>query len=288
MEYKDVVRDVLSNEKLRDFIVASLRESMTYLGFSKNLINEFLDEIDTLDVILFIQKHKDELQRVQLGHFFGELVPIYYANYVIPEIPQSGKVLDLGCGRGTLVKCLIERGLNAEIVGIDIKATPEWEVLGSDGVRFSVVKEQDFLSCIINEKPDIVTATWVLHHMEFDQQRRYLTSLFDSLKKGAVLVALEDSYSEILTPESGKERCNAFMKLDIDERQSVMGALDWIANRVFSMRTTMPVPFAYRTLEEWKEILEEVGFVIKEARFLGFPENRDVNTTQSLLVAIKR
>lgn len=287
MEYRDVVQDVLSDEKLHTFVTTSLRESMAKLGFSEPLMDEFLGNITNLNLPTFIEKHKDELARVQLGHFFDELVPRYFEEYVIPEVPSGGKVFDLGCGRGTLIRSLVERGQNEEIVGIDIKATPEWEAIVRDHVRLEVVQEDGFLPFLAKEQPDIVTATWVFHHMEFDQQKRYLDSVYQVLKKGATVVILEDSYSEVLPPESGKERCEAFMKLDVAERRKVMGAFDWIANRVFSMRTTMPVPFAYRTLEGWKELFEEVGFTVTKTRFLGFPDNRDVNTAQSVLVAVK-
>ena len=287
MEYKDVVRDVLSVDKLRNFIVPSLRDSMTILGFSGALINEFLDNIADLDLGVFIEKHRDELTRIQLGHFFDELVPKYFDKYVIPEVPARGKVLDLGCGRGTLMQCLVERGTNEEIIGMDIKAAAEWEALKSEKIRFEVIQEVDFLAFLEKEQPDIITATWVFHHMEFEQQKRYLKSLHKILKEGAVLVVLEDSYSKLMSPESGQEKYHDFMKLSTDERQKIMSAYDWIANRVFSMRTTMPVPFAYRTVEDWEKIFQEVGFTITKARFLGFPEYRDVSTTQSVLVAVK-
>ncbi len=287
MEYQDVVRDVLSDQKLKNFIVPSLRESMTYLGFSEPLISEFLDNIEALDLPLFIEKHKEELTRVQLHHFFDELVPMYFDSYVIPEVPTKGKVFDLGCGRGTLMQCLADRGTNEEIVGMDISEAPEWASLRSENMRFEVVQEDNFLPFLEKEQPDIVTVTWVFHHMEFDQQKRYLESLYKVLKKGAVLVVLEDSYSEILPPESGRDRYELFMQLSVEERQKVMGAYDWIANRVFSMRTTMPVPFGYRTLEDWKVVFEEAGFTVTKTRFLGFPEHRDVNTAQSVLVVGK-
>ena len=285
-EYEDVVRDVLSDEKRRDFIVTSLRESMTSLGFSAMLINEFLDNITTIDTISFIQKYKEELTKIQLKHFFDELVPKYFKKYILSEIPDGGKVFDLGCGRGTLIQSLVDRGTNNEIVGIDIKETPEWDDIASEHVRFEVVQEANFLSFLEKEKPDIVTATWIFHHMEYDQQKRYITSLYKVLNKGATLVVLEDSYSEVLPPELGQERFEAFMKWSVDDRRMIMGAYDWIANRIFSMRTTIPVPFAYRTVEGWKELFEEIGFTVTKTRFLGFPD-RDVNTAQSVLVVVK-
>ena|SRR3989344_6271830 len=287
MEYKDLVQDVFSNEDRLKFIVSSLRESMTCLGFSEGLINEFLSDLRGLDIDNFINKHQKELTRVQLGHFFGELVPRYFSDHVVPEVPVGGKVLDLGCGMGTLVKIIKNRDLNNLIIGIDIKKAPEWESIVDEAVALKVVGESNFLSVLEKENPDIVTITWVLHHMDFEQQKRYITSLYKVLKEGAVLIVLEDSYSELLTPESGLERYNDFMKWGKEDRQKIQGALDWIANRIFSMRTTMPVPFAYRTLEDWVSLFKEVGFKVAKVRFLGFPNDRDINTPQSVLVLKK-
>lgn len=286
MEYKDVVHDVLLDHKRCQFLRASLQESMTYLGFSESLIDEFLNNITDLDLDVFITKHRKELARVQLGHFFDELVPKYFEKYIIPEVPFNGKILDLGCGRGTLIQCLIDRAQNDEYVGIDITKSPEWDELANKNIHFEVVQEKDFLSFLKKEQPDHVTITWVLHHMEYDAQKRYLSALFNVLKEGATLVVLEDAYSEILPPEDGRERYEKFITWSKEDRLKIMGAYDWIANRVFSMRTTMPVPFAYRTLEEWKQLFQEVGFRITKTRFIGLPL-RDVNTAQSVFVATK-
>lgn len=286
MEYQDI-QNILSDNRLKEFIVSSLQESMTNLGFSQDFISDFIKSISNLDIDSFIQNHKEELTKVQLGHFFDELVPPYFNKNVVSEIPVGGKVFDLGCGRGTLIRELIKRDENEEIIGIDIKAAPEWEVLKSDKVRFKVIQEEDFLPVLEKEQPDSITATWVFHHMEYDQQKRYITSLYKALKPGATLVVLEDSYAETIEPESGKARCDAFMKWGKEDRQKITGVMDWIANRVFSMRTSMPVPFAYRTIGDWKEVFEESGFTTLKVRFIGFPDNRDINTPQSLIVLRK-
>lgn len=283
MEYRDVV-NVLSNSSLKDFIVSSLKESMTKLGFSEELMDDFLPNIDELDLEEFISKHCEELARVELGHFFGELVPAYFNKNVVVEVPVGGKVFDLGCGRGTLIQELIKRDQNSEIVGIDIKEAPEWKRLRSEKVKLEIIQEADFLSVLEKEKPDSVAVTWVFHHMEYEEQKRYIESLHKALKPGTIIVVLEDSYAETIPPESGKSRYTDFMKNNKEDRRKIMGVLDWIANRVFSMRTSMPVPFAYRTLEEWGGVFEEAGFKTVKMRFLGFPDDRDINNPQSLIV----
>jgi 2-polyprenyl-3-methyl-5-hydroxy-6-metoxy-1,4-benzoquinol methylase len=286
MEYSNV-QNILSDKFIKEFIVSSLRESMANIGFSETLINDFLIKLDNLDVENFINDHRNELADIQLGNFFGNLVPQYFKDYIVPEIPTGGKVFDLGCGRGTLIKILAELGKNEEIVGVDIKEAAEWKDIQSPHVRLSVVQEPDFLSVLEKEQPGTVTITWVLHHMDFEQQKRYINQLFKALKNGARLVVLEDSYSTILRPELGNGRYEGFIKWGQEDRNKITGVLDWIANRIFSMRTTMPVPFAYRTLEEWGSIFEEAGFTVSKTRFLGFPDKRDVNTPQGVIVLFK-
>lgn len=285
MEYSDIVRDVLSSEGLLEYIRSSLQSSMARLGFSPELVTDLADNLATLDVPAFIEKHRDELRAIEVEKFFGQWVPEYYRTYVVPEIPESGKVLDLGCGPATLIKLLVERGTNPEIVGIDIMENSAWKNVS--GARLQVVQEPEFGAFLEREQPDIVTMTWALHHMEYEQQERYLSQLFAALRRGATVVVLEDSYAETLPPETGQEQYESFMALSAGDREKVMGALDWIANRVLSMRTTMPVPFAYRTLEGWRELFERIGFTVQKTRFLGFPEKRDINTPQSLLLAEK-
>lgn len=288
MEYTDLVNNVFSDEKKKAFITVSLRESMTNLGFSNTLRDEFLQNIDTLNVADFIEKHKDELQQIQNEHFFGELVSVYFKENVIPEIPPGGKVLDLGCGPAILIRCLIERRENKEVVGVDIMSNAGWNTISPKDARLEVVQESELLPYLEKEQPDHVAVTWVFHHMEYEEQKRYLAALQNVLKPGATVIVLEDSYSETLLPESGKGRYERFMQWSHEDRHKIMGTLDWIANRIFSMRTTMPVPFAYRTLEDWKRIFEDAGFTVTKTRFLGFPNDRDINTPQSLLVAQKR
>lgn len=287
MEYEDVVRDVLSDSKLKTFVSENFRESMSDIGYSETLVNEFVDKIATLDPNEFIEAHKDELTRVQLHHFYDELFPQFVKACVMPEIPTNGSVLDLGCGRGTLVQLLKHRNTNSEIIGIDITSAPEWDKIATVGVKFQVVNEDGFLEFVKVAKPDSVVATWVFHHMEYEEQVRYLESLARILKSGATIVLLEDAYSEVIPAEYHSERHEALMQWSEVDRNRIVGAYDWFANKIFSMRTTMPVPFAYRTIEGWCELLEKVGLVVVKKRYLGFPDNQDVRAPRAVIVAKK-
>jgi len=96
-----------------------------------------------------------------------------------------------------------------EVVGIDIQPYPEWRQYRSERVRFEVVKEEKFADFLYSEKPDAAVVTWTLHHMAFDEQERYLGYINKNLGKDAKLVVLDDSYSNELAPENGRERKSA-------------------------------------------------------------------------------
>ncbi len=284
MTYEDIVRDVYSNSELKEFLKHRFEKPMRHFGYSDELINEFLSNIDTLNIATFDKKHHAEIESVRTNLFFNVFTKKYFEQCVVPEIPRGGKVLDVGCGRGMLIELLLTRGEN-EVVGIDIFDSPEWSGLRDRGVQLEVVEEKNFLEFISKVMPDIVTLTWVLHHMEYGQQCRYLQSLHSVLRKGARVVVLEDAYSEVVPPEFGHELAEDFMVWSREDRHKIMGALDWTANIIFGQKTAMPVPFAYRTLEEWELLFNKIGFKIIRKRYLGFPDNRDVDTAQSVFIA---
>ena len=286
MEGEKEIKEMLLGAKIRNFVMDNLRSSAKVIGYSDDLVSELTNNFENLDLTAFIKKHTKELHRVHTIGFFEGIVPKYFSEYIVPEIPVEGKILDLGCGTGTLVRLLKKRG-QKDVVGIDINPYPEWKMLESENIRFEVVKEKDFISFIRKESPQSVAITWTLHHMEFDEQERYLQSLYEVLSPGSHLIVLEDSYAETIPPEKGKDLHGKFMALSEGDRKIMMGVSDWIANRVLEQRDQIPMPLAYRTLENWSKLFTKIGFKVSKTRFIGFPENRDINTPQSLLVVYK-
>ena len=124
--------------------------------------------------------------------------------------------------------------------------------------------------------------------MEYDEQERYLGYIHENLKIGAKIVVLEDSYSTDLVPENGADKYKGFMEWNPNQRKNIMSVYDWVANRVLAQREKVPIPCAYRTLEEWSNILEKKGFKTVMQKFIGFPNDRDINSPQSLIVAEKK
>ena len=279
--------DLLIAKTVHDYIVNNLQASLLSIGFSKNLVNELTDNLKNLEVKKFGDKYSSELNEIYSIGFFQRLVPQYFSRNVVPEIPASDEVLDLGCGTGILAKILVEENKFQHITGIDLHSYPEWELFKNPKITFKIVSEKDFFNFISKEKPNTATLTWVLHHMERDEQERYVGYLYKALATGACLVVLEDSYSTELPPENDTGVYDSFMKFNEDDRRKIMGVYDWVANKVLAQRDKVDIPLTYRTLEEWEKLFKDNGFSIVKKKFIGFPEKRDINTPQSLLIVKK-
>jgi SAM-dependent methyltransferase len=288
LQLDDVREILLSNEELSSFVIENLKSSLASIGFSDNFLSDILNNLINLKVKEFGERWQDELkQRYSIG-FFQNLVPKYFLDYIVPVTPASEKVVDIGCGTGILAKLYGQDDRFQKVLGIDINPYPEWDVVQNDKIGFKVVKEDQFNNFLGSEKPDSIVLTWTLHHMEYDEQERYLEYIHENLKVGGKIVVLEDSCSADLVPESGLERYKRFMEWNSKERRQIMSVYDWVANRVLAQRDKVPIPCAYRTLEEWSSFLEEKGFELVLKRFIGFPDDRDINTPQSLLIGTKR
>jgi SAM-dependent methyltransferase len=279
---QEIISSFLSDLELRDFVDSNLRKSLVSIGFSEKLADT-LTRGSGFDVKWFQKEFSKELEEVYRIGFFQKFVPAYFEKFVIPEIPP-GRILDVGCGTGILIKKLAESASFKDLTGIDINEYPEWKSFEAHGIHFEVVTEEQFSEFLKTHQPDSVTLTWALHHMRYEEQARYLRMIFEAMQLGSKLIILEDSYSEGLPPENGEDRWRAFMKWSEDDRRKIMSVYDWVANRVLAQRKHVPIPFGYRTMEDWIRLCEEGGFKLIKTRFIGFPDQRDINTPQSLII----
>src|SRR3989344_5015217 len=190
-----MISDLLSDKKIHDYVVSNLQTSLSLIGFSNTLVSDLTSNLSDLKVQEFGNKYSKELQEIYNAGFFRRLVPQYFSDYVVPEISAASEVLDLGCGTGVLASILACESKFQHITGIDLHSYPEWEIFKNSKITFEVVTDDNFLNYLTTEKPDAAVLTWVLHHMEFGEQVRYIGYLYKVLKPNSQLVILEDSYS---------------------------------------------------------------------------------------------
>ena len=283
-EHKKLLDEIIPNKKIYDYVLSNLQSSLAYIGFSRGFIDYFVDNFSKLDFEEFYGRFSDELKKVYDIGFFQEIVSDYFKKEVMPYIPESDKILDIGCGTGILLYTLAREQKFKKLIGIDIHQYPEWQKFKDPKISLQILKEEHFEDFLKKSQPDNIVLTWTLHHMDYDEQERYLKKIFNTIKKGARVIILEDSYSEELKPQSGKVIYDSFIGLNSSERKQVMSAYDWIANRILARRKDVLIPFSYRTLEEWQILCENIGYKVIDKVFIGFPDKRDINTPQSLLI----
>ncbi len=279
--------DKISDKKLYNYIIGNLESSLASIGFSNKFINYFKHDFSKLDFKDFYKQFSEEIHEVYDINFFQRIVPDYFNKEVVPHIPESNTILDLGCGTGILLHTIAKNQKLENLIGIDINKYAEWEQFQNPKIKFEIVKENEFKDFLKKTQPDNIILTWTLHHMNYETQPKYLEEIFEISNVGSRLIILEDSYSEQISPRNGQSIHNSFMKLDSSERKTVMSVYDWIANRMLARRKSTPIPFGYRTLEEWQNLCEGIGYKTIEKVFIGFPNKRDINTPQSLLIIEK-
>lgn len=113
-------------------------------------------------------------------------------------VPKFGKVIDLGCGEGTVAR-YIARTKTRSVTGVD-----------NNKKRLPKSKQKNLkfiLSDIRTYTPKDATAiiiSDVLHHLNYDDQKKLLNKIANRLKKGGNLIIKEIDTREFIRSKSSR------------------------------------------------------------------------------------
>ncbi|NLY20438.1 MAG: methyltransferase domain-containing protein [Tissierellia bacterium] len=128
---------------------------------------------------------------------------------VLYRVKASGgkSVLDIGFGTGVLTKSLYD--LDFKITGIDF--SEEMYKIAREkmpNARLLIHNFQDGLSMeIANEEYDIAICTYAIHHLNYDEQCKFIYEVFENLREDGILVI-----GDVMT----KSRTEMNYAMDID------------------------------------------------------------------------
>lgn len=128
------------------------KQEIEYPDFQdSNKISDYLDKVKPL--------HSP--QRV-LNNYF--LLGLLKSNF---KESKKIKVLDLGCGDGSLLDLLDEYFLDYEYIGVDITVSKNWETKNNKNIKFIQADISEILE-INSFDPDLVISHAVFEHVKYD------------------------------------------------------------------------------------------------------------------------
>jgi 2-polyprenyl-3-methyl-5-hydroxy-6-metoxy-1,4-benzoquinol methylase len=132
--------------------------------------------IDALQTLLMRELDKrfrgtDESLREQLAFYLP----------ILSELAAKGPIIDVGCGRGTLLRLLREQGLHA--VGIDLSAEQITECVEA-GLNAQLEDAYEFLSKLPDQSCSAVTMLHIVEHLELDTTLKVLREVARVLAPG--------------------------------------------------------------------------------------------------------
>lgn len=135
-------------------------------------------------------KQADEYEQLMV-----RLVPQYLEQHAViaallPEGTRACRVLDLGCGNGTLSEIVFRRLPQASVVGFDLtqdmlKAYAEKHA-GYAG-RFEL-RQGDFRADPLGGGYDIILAGLTLHHLTWEERERFYQTLHAALNPSGLII----------------------------------------------------------------------------------------------------
>lgn len=188
-------------------------------------------------------------------------------------------VLDFGCGKLVFLKNIAENNKNIEkLIGIDSKSQPD---LKDSDERISFFRN---LEEIEDSSVDLIIIKLVLHHLNSEQIARDIFSdLKRVLRPSGKLIVFEESFPDAICDLTEvrknlsefklelSEATADFLQLAREDRIKFLFLNDWLMNL---QNAYMPWTLQYKSMEEWRDLIESVGFREKEARFLGAIKHR--------------
>jgi hypothetical protein len=109
----------------------------------------------------------------------------------------------------------------------------------------------------------------MIHHSSYIQQEKLLSKLRNKLNENGRLIMFEFSFPAEFKPSSKIE--SKFCKLTLKQRLDYQRFIDWFGNTVVA-NSSMPMPMAFRTFEEWVNLFKKLNFKIVSKQWIGFPK----------------
>jgi 2-polyprenyl-3-methyl-5-hydroxy-6-metoxy-1,4-benzoquinol methylase len=149
-----------------DIQIPSSRDARPTIGYAANRGGQYVEFIESF--------------RPTFEQLLGNL------RYVTSWLPKTGRAVDLGAGRGEMVKLLSEFGLEAYGIDSNLSVVADAKRRGIEVVHQEI---DDFLAFTQASSFDVITAVQVIEHVESTDLEEWFRQIFKSLKPNGVFIA---------------------------------------------------------------------------------------------------
>ena len=119
-------------------------------------------------------------------------IPLFDVDLLACFLPETGSIIDLGCGYGVLANLLATTNPNWRVTGIDLNRkrieVAQSTVKGRTNIAFQVGDARTGLP-----QADAIIMTDFLHHLKVPDQNTLLEVVYQKLRLGSSLILLEAS-----------------------------------------------------------------------------------------------
>ncbi|OIP97082.1 hypothetical protein AUK40_04095 [Candidatus Wirthbacteria bacterium CG2_30_54_11] len=135
----------------------------------------------------FMERDSSPLNYLEFeNRFRGQETTLYEdQKRYLPYLTGSTQVLDIGCGRGELLKLLRENGIGVKGIDIDRDMI---EYCQKDGLDVELVDANTYLEKVKNSSLDGIIALQVVEHLHNKYLIEFIRLAYQKLKKGGCII----------------------------------------------------------------------------------------------------
>jgi SAM-dependent methyltransferase len=185
----------------------------------------------------------------------------------LQKLLPGKKVLDYGCGSGYLAARLSKGGY--KVFTTDVLDYRYEEARGLPFVQMASATDIPYP----DDSVDVAMVFAVLHHIDPEN----LSVVIRRLRAIARQVLIkEDTYGLPNDMEGLAETLQAqpllrtFVSMTLDRQQQALALIDFFANAIAQGLPEMNMPFEFKTVTEWTEVLRRSGFKLTRTVLAGF------------------
>ena len=205
------------------------------------------------DILPSAETYEKEMQYFPWGKTIERVI-----KFVTEKAPQDGRIIDLMCGPGFLLKRIAEKRSDLDLIGVDINQS-FIDYARNEPLPAGYFVTGDVLSLPANVimNYDVVICTGGLHHLSYERQPVLLDVIAGLMKEDGVVIIAEPCLPGFWDEESRKLKAVEFGSSYIREviakkapEDVLMAAIDIMRNDIMGLEFKRSIRGLARMLDQ--------------------------------------